>query len=56
MFSYFNLVYFFFIIYTQYYPKLSYIKYYKIIYTLHEQLTSKVNGPLTSKVNGPLQW
>ena len=46
MFSYSNLVYFFFIIYAQYYPKLSYIKYYKIICTSHEQLTSKVKGPL----------
>ena len=31
MFHYYNLVYFFSIIYLQYYPKLSYIKYHKII-------------------------
>ena len=40
MFLYSNLIYFFFIIYVQYSPKLSYIKYYKIIRTSHEQLTS----------------
>ena len=33
MFLDFNLVYFFFIIYIQHYPKLSYIKYYQIICT-----------------------
>ena len=40
MFLYSNLVYFFFIIYVQHYPKLSYQKYYKIIRALHRQLTS----------------
>ena len=40
MFLYSNLVYFFFIIYIQYYPKSSYIKYYKIIRALHGQLIS----------------
>ena len=40
MFFYSNLVYFFFIIYVQYYSKLFYIKYYKIIHALHRKLTS----------------
>ena len=40
MFLYSNLVYFFFIIYVKHYPKLSYIKYHKIIPATHEQLTS----------------
>ena len=40
MFFYSNLVYFFFIIYVQHYPKPFYIKYYKIICALHGQLTS----------------
>ena len=48
MFLYSNLVYFyiyfFFIIYVQHYPKLSYIKYYKIIRASHEQLTSNNNN------------
>ena len=40
MFLWSNLVYIFFIIYIQYYPKLSYIKYHKIICASHEQFTS----------------
>ena len=41
MFLYSNLVYFFFlIIYVQHYPKLSYIKYYKINSASHEQFAS----------------
>ena len=38
IFLYFNLVYFFFIIYVEHYPKPSYIKYHKIIRALHGSL------------------
>ena len=40
MFLYSNLIYFFFIIYIQYYPKPFYIKYHKIIHASHGELTS----------------
>ena len=43
MFLYSNLIYFFFIIYVQYYPEPLYMQYQKIIRALHGQLTSLNN-------------
>ena len=54
MFLYSNLLYFFFIIYVQYYSKLFCIKYRKIIRASHRQLTSSLNGG--QKLNNSTGW
>ena len=37
------------IIFLQYFPKLSYIKYYNIIHVLHKQLTNDVHSIIMTK-------